>query len=216
VGRVNQKLRTRDALVNVAAEFIRRGEDFSVADVADRAGVSRPTAYRYFSTPELLRAQATLFAAGRIETSALDRVAQGSDPPKKKLDALIAGSDRMITSHETEFRSLLRLSLETGIDGARSLPRRPQFRREWLSSALAELKDELGGSRFERLVAALSLMCGIESFVVLHDVLRMRPHEATETKRWAARLLFDAALKEASAARVTQSRRERSRARRSK
>jgi len=215
-GRVNQKLRTRDALVNVAAEFIRHGEDFSVADIADRAGVSRPTAYRYFSTPELLRAQATLFAAGRIETSALDRVAQGSDSPKKKLDALIAGSDRMITAHETEFRSLLRLSLETGIDGARSLPRRPQFRREWLSSALAELVDELGGNRFERLIAVLSLMCGIESFVVLHDVLRMKPRRATETKRWAARLLLEAALKEASAARATQSRRERSRARRSK
>ena len=46
VGRVDQKLRTRDALVNVAAGFIRLGEDFSVADVADRAEVSRPTAYR--------------------------------------------------------------------------------------------------------------------------------------------------------------------------
>ena len=78
IGRVNQKLRTRDTLVNVAAEFIRRGKDFSVADVADRARVSRPTAYRYFSTPELLRAQATLFAAGRIETTALDQVAQGT------------------------------------------------------------------------------------------------------------------------------------------
>jgi AcrR family transcriptional regulator len=216
VGRVNQKLRTRDALVNVAAEFIRQGEDFSVADVADRAGVSRPTAYRYFSTPELLRAQATLFAAGRIETSTLDQVAHGIATPKEKLDALISGSDKMTAAHETEFRSLLRLSLETGIDDARSLPRRPQFRREWLSSALAELKDELGRSRFERLIAALSLMCGIESFVVLHDVLRMKPQQATETKRWAARLLLDAALKEAGARRATQSRRERSRARRSK
>jgi AcrR family transcriptional regulator len=216
VGRVDQKLRTRDALVSVAVEFIRHGEDFSVADVADRAGVSRPTAYRYFSTPELLRVQATLFAAGRIETSALDEVAQGRESPKEKLDALIAGHDKMVAAHESEFRSLLRLSLETGIDGARSLPRRPQYRREWLSSALAELREELGGSRFERLIAALSLMCGIESFVVLHDILQMKPQQATETKRWASRLLLDAALKEAGAARATQSRRERSRARRSK
>jgi AcrR family transcriptional regulator len=216
MGRVNQKLRTRDALVNVAAEFIRRGEDFSVADVADRAGVSRPTAYRYFSTPELLRAQATLFAAGRIETSALDQVAEGSDAPNEKLDALIAGSDEMIAAHETEFRSLLRLSLEARIGDTGSLPRRPQFRREWLALALAELRDDLGGKRFEKLIAALSLMCGIESIIVLHDVLRMKPQQATETKRWAARLLLDAALKEAGAARSAHSRGARSLARRSK
>jgi AcrR family transcriptional regulator len=216
VGRVNQKLRTRDALVNVAAEFIRRGEDFSVADVADRARVSRPTAYRYFSTPELLRAQATLFAAGRIETSALDHVVQGSGSPEDKLDALIAGSDKMTAAHESEFRSLLRLSLDQGIGGTRTLPRRPQFRREWLSSALADLQQELGDSRFERLVAALSLMCGIESFVVLHDILRIKPQQATDTKRWAARLLLHAAMQEAADARATQSRRDRSAARRSK
>jgi AcrR family transcriptional regulator len=216
VGRVNQKLRTRDALVNVAVEFIRHGENFSVADVADRAGISRPTAYRYFSTPELLRAQATLFAAGRIETSALDQVAHGSESPEEKLDALIAGSDKMVAAHETEFRSLLRLSLETHVSAVGAPPSRPQFRREWLSSALAELRDELGGARFERLIAALSLMCGIESFVVLQDILRMKPQQATETKRWAARLLLNAALKEASAAQATQSRGARSLARRSK
>src|SRR5207237_3489726 len=127
----------------------------------------------------LWRAQATLFAAGRIETGALDAIVRASNSPQDKLDALIAGSDKMTAAHETEFRSLLRLSLETG-DGA--LPSRPQVRRAWLTAALAELRDELGGSRFERLTAALSLMCGIESFVVLHDVLRIKPQQATETK----------------------------------
>ena len=216
IGRVNQKLRTRDALVSVAAELIRRGEAFSVPDVADRAGVSRPTAYRYFSTPELLRAQATLFAAGRIETSALDQVAGGSASPQNKLDALIVGSDKMIAAHETEFRSLLRLSLETPSRDTGSRPRRPQFRREWLSAALAELRDDLGGKRFQRLIAALSLMCGIESVIVLCDVLQMTPQQATETKRWAARLLLDAALGEAASCREAQPGGARSRARRSK
>jgi AcrR family transcriptional regulator len=216
VGRINQKLRTRDALVQVAAEFVRHGEDFSVADVADRARVSRPTAYRYFATPELLRAQATLFAAGRIETSALDKILHGSGSPEEKLDALILGSDRMIAAHEIEFRSLLRLSLEAGNTGAPNLPRRPQFRRTWLISVLDELKSELGQARSERLVAVLSLMCGIESFVVLHDILQMTPQQATDAKRWAARLLLHAALHEAAATGAAQSRRDKSLARRSK
>jgi len=206
VGRINQKRRTRDALVNAALDFIRRGEHFSVADIADAAGVSRPTAYRYFATPELLHAQATLFAAGRIETGELDQLARGNGSAEQKLDALIRGSDAMTASHEAEFRSLLRLSLDPGIKSTDTLPRRPQFRQSWLSSALAELKDELGESRFDRLVAALSLMCGIESFIVLHDVLRMNRRQASDVKRWAARLLLRAAIQETTDDRATISR----------
>jgi AcrR family transcriptional regulator len=212
VGRVNQKLRTRDALVRAALDFIRRSKHFSVADIADAAHVSRPTAYRYFATPELLRAQATLFAAGRIETSELDQLARGSGSPEEKLDALIVGSDAMTAAHEIEFRSLLRLSLDSGLRTTNALPRRPQFRQSWLSSALAELKDELGEPRFNRLVAVLSLMCGIESFIVLHDVLRMKPRQASDVKRWAARLLLHAAIHEAADDRATISRSTRSKA----
>jgi len=216
-GRVNQKLRTRDALVNVAAELVRRGDEhFSVADVADLARVSRTTAYRYFATPELLRTQATLIAAGRIETGLLDQLTRGVGSPEDKLDALIVGTHTMTAAHEVEFRSLLRLTLDSNLHTAHTVPGRPQFRQSWLSSALADLKHELGHNRFERLVAALSLMCGIESFVVLHDVLLLEPGEAKEIKRWAARLLLHAAVHEAADTRATQSKRERSSARRSK
>src|SRR5262249_45956343 len=102
--------------------------------------------------------------------------------------------------------SLLRLSLDPEIKSTDTLPRRPQFRQSWLSSALAELKDELGESRFDRLVAALSLMCGIESFIVLHDVLRMTRRQASDVKRWAARLLLRAAIQETTDDRATISR----------
>jgi AcrR family transcriptional regulator len=203
IGRINQKLRTRDALVSAAAEFIRRGDGFSVADIADKAGVSRPTAYRYFATPELLHAQAALYAAGRIETSELDQLLHQTGSPEDKLDALIRGTDAMTVAHESEFRTLLRLSLDPGRGTADPVLRRPQFRRSWLSSALAELEDELGAPRFKRLIAALSLMCGIESFIVLQDILRLEPREATDVKRWAARLLLHAAIHEAADDRAT-------------
>jgi hypothetical protein len=128
------------------------------------------------------------------------------------LDALIIGSDAMTAAHEAEFRSMLRLSLDASRTATGALPRRPQFRQSWLSSALAELKDELGGHRFNRLVAALSLMCGIESFVVLHDILRMKPRDASAVRRWAARLLLHAAIHEAADDRATISRSARSKA----
>src|SRR2546423_11278256 len=59
-GRVNQKARTYQALIEAAIMFVRAGQDFSVADVADAARVGRTTAYSYFPTKEALFAQAVL------------------------------------------------------------------------------------------------------------------------------------------------------------
>ena len=214
-GRVSQKLRTRDALVGVAADLIGKGKAVSVSEVADAARVSRTTAYRYFPTSEMLSAQATLFAAGGIETRHLDHLVHGPGTAEAKLDAVILGSDAMTAAHEPAFRSLLRYCMEAGTaaggldkggsgksGSGRSLPRRPPFRRQWLEAALADTRQQLGAKRFARLTGALSLLCGIEAFVVLQDVCAMSAQDAREAKRWAGRLLLRGALAETAAERA--------------
>src|SRR6478609_4811768 len=47
-GRVNQKRRTRGAIVAACQELIRAGADVNMPAVARAALVSEPTAYRYF------------------------------------------------------------------------------------------------------------------------------------------------------------------------
>src|SRR4051812_37137151 len=59
-GRMNQKRRTRAALMTAAAEFVRRGETPSILQVADAALVSKSTAYRYFPSQDALLAEALL------------------------------------------------------------------------------------------------------------------------------------------------------------
>ena len=59
-GRINQKRRTRAAIVAAAAELVRQGKSPTVAEVADAALVSRATAYRYFPSQEYLLAEAAL------------------------------------------------------------------------------------------------------------------------------------------------------------
>jgi len=51
-GRVNQKARTRMAIVAAARELIQTGQPVTMPAVAQAALVSEPTAYRYF--PDLL------------------------------------------------------------------------------------------------------------------------------------------------------------------
>ncbi|MBV8537864.1 MAG: TetR/AcrR family transcriptional regulator [Alphaproteobacteria bacterium] len=197
VGRVNQKLRTRAALVAVAADFIREGKTFSVTDIADTARVSRTTAYRYFPTHEMLAAQATLVMAGSIDTDHIDQLVRGPGSPAEKVDAAIVASDTMTGKNEAMFRSVLRLSAEPP-SAAGDVPRRPNYRRGWFANAIASLKEELGDSRFRQLVGALCLCSGIESTVVLQDICAMKPAEARQVKRWAGQLLLKGALAEAA------------------
>jgi AcrR family transcriptional regulator len=199
VGRINQKRRTRDALVNVAADLIRQGRPAPVSVVADAAQVSRTTAYRYFPTAELLAAQAALVVAGKLETEQLGAIARGGGSPAAKLDAIVIGSDALVRSNEDAFRAVLRLSLGEPAEDATAVPRRPAIRQEWLQAALAEVKRELGPRRFDRLIGALSLLCGVEPVIVLHDICAMAPDAALEAKRWAAQQLLAGALAEARA-----------------
>ena len=50
--RANQKERTRAALVDAAKALVRAGAPPTVAEAAERARVSRATAYRYFPTQD--------------------------------------------------------------------------------------------------------------------------------------------------------------------
>ena len=196
-GRKNQKLRTRDALVAAAAEVLRAGKPVSVADVADAARVSRTTAYRYFPTSEMLAAQAALAVFPQTEVLELEAIAAGPGSPEEKLNAIIGGTDEMVEGHEAAFRSLVRFTVERRNTPDPTRPRRPSYRRQWLQAALADVEADLGPERLDKLTAALSMLCGVESFIVLHDICQLPRKEALAVKQWAGRKLLQAALEEA-------------------
>jgi AcrR family transcriptional regulator len=196
-GRVNQKLRTRDTLVAVAAELIREGRSFSVGDVADLARVGRTTAYRYFPSQEQLLAHAALWKLAHIEHFEFDRIFEGRASVVDKVDALVRASDKSIREYEKEYRAMLRASLEAAATSREVLPRRSAFRRDMVTEALAGMDKRLGRERLERLVAAICMVIGIEAQVVTRDVCLLPLDRARQIKRWAAEALVRAALAEA-------------------
>jgi AcrR family transcriptional regulator len=190
-GRVQQKARTRKALVDAAIGFVREGRDFSVGDVADAALVGRATAYTYFKTKESLRAQAVLtFVASNDFPSFEGAFAQTADA-ETRVQAVVEASDKSIRLHEAQYRALLRSSLEDGQGD--ELPRRPANRRQWLTDALQPMRASLDDAAFDRLVGALSLCLGIEAHVTLRDVCGFSEQEASAIKAWAAAALVAAA-----------------------
>jgi AcrR family transcriptional regulator len=193
--RVNQKRRTRTELLRAARQIIEKGGHPSVAEVADLAGISRATAYRYFSTPDEIIREAVLDGVADVIKVAPAPDNAGAATVADRLDKLVADVFQMVIGNESVFRALLGSSAVGD-----SQVRRGGRRIDWLKQAMAPLEGDIPPKEFKRLVNALSLVMGIESVVVMRDICELEPKEAEKTLRWAARTLLAGALAESTKA----------------
>lgn len=191
--RVNQKRRTRAALVDAAERLLEQGRTPTVADVADEAVVSRATAYRYFPSQEHLLLDVVL-ERSIDEIDRAVRASAGSGDPATRLEGLVSAIHEEITANESGFRSLLRLSIaQLPSDEPTVASIRGERRLQWIRQALEPVAAELDARSRRRLAGALALCVGAEAFVVLRDVCGLSHAEAKETSRWAARALLTVA-----------------------
>jgi AcrR family transcriptional regulator len=199
-GRMNQKRRTRAALMTAAAEFVRRGETPTVAQVAEAALISKSTAYRYFPSQDALLAEALLEAVNRPDLEAVYAAARTPDSAAARLDAVVRADHALVTKHEAAFRTFVRAMLAPRADNPSAVPRRPGHRLRYLADAVAPLDDQLGAEQLQRLVMALAMCVGMESIMVMTDICGLTPPAAEAVKRWAAAALLQAALAEEATA----------------
>lgn len=187
-GRAGQKGRTRDALVMAARALVAEGRVPTVDTVAERAGISRTTTYRYFPS------QRALLGAAHPETAATSLL--GQDPPTdvvERLDQVVAAFTRIIVETEQQQRTMLRLSLGSPVERG-DLPLRQGRAISWFREALAPLVDALGEAELERLVLAVRSVCGVEAMVWLTDVGGLDVDQAAEVMRWSAASLLRSTL----------------------
>src|SRR5262245_36580493 len=108
--RVNQKRRTRLALVQAARRLLGEGSTPTLADVADEALVSRATAYRYFPSQEHLLLEVVLERSiDEIDHSV--QAAASSGDAFTRFDGLVSAIHDEVSANEAGFRSLLQLSV---------------------------------------------------------------------------------------------------------
>jgi AcrR family transcriptional regulator len=183
-GRVGQKQRTRTALLASARELIAStGAAPTVAEAAISAGISRTTAYRYFPSQEAL----LIAAHPEVDTpSMLD--ATSSDDAADRVESVVRRFLAVIVDTEVQQRTMLRLSLTSGVDRT-GLPLRQGRAIGWVSEALAPLAGRLGAEGVRRLAVAIRAVSGIESLVWLVDVAGLDTRQAVEQMVWSARAL---------------------------
>jgi AcrR family transcriptional regulator len=188
-GRTRQKARTRAALIAATRALLARGTTPTVEQAADRAEVSRSTAYRYFPSQRRL----LVAAYPEIEADSL----LGDDPPAdplERLEVVIGRLGDQLVRYEPELRAQLRVSLDAPGGDGELLPLRQGRAVGWLREALAPLAPRLGEDRLHRLALAVRATLGIEALVWLTDVGGVSRQEAVEIMRDSARALARAAL----------------------
>jgi len=180
-GRVRQKQRTREDLVDAARRLIESGDTPRVEDAAEAAGISRTTAYRYFPS------QAALLAAAFPETALTSLLPEPAPVDVTDRVAAVVGElvDGIARS-EHQQRAMLRLSLG---DETHELPLRQGRAIAWLSEALDPLIGELGEEGVRRLAIAIRSTCGIEARVWLTDIASLDANEIKELQLWIAQAL---------------------------
>lgn len=190
--RVNQKRRTREALVQAARKLLGDGRTPTVADVADEALVSRATAYRYFPSQEHLLLDVVLQRSIDEIDRAVD-AASGSPDAADRVKALVSAVHDEVAANEAGFRDLMRLSVGQTSDRPTVASIRGGRRLHWIDQALEPIAGELNDAARQRLRGALALCLGAEAFVVLRDLCGLEQAEVEQTLRWAATALVTAA-----------------------
>lgn len=160
--RTNQKQRTRDAILDGARQLMSRGEPVTVAAAAAEHGISRATAYRYFSDPQALALEAGLATL----VPPYEEVIAGTTELRARLAAITAAMIRLTLENEAAFRQYLSHAV-TATDGSGS---RGARRVGYMKRALSELPHDLSSVQAADLVAALSTVAGVEGLVALTDV----------------------------------------------
>ena len=194
------RARTGRLMLDTAISLMQGGATPSVSEVAEAAGVSRATAYRYFPSQAALVGAVVDEGLGPILTWS-----PASQDAKARVADLIDTGMPRIESFEATFKAALRLSLEQWVKGqAGTLGEEPQFRRghrvDLLGEALEPLRGKLAPEAYDRLAQSLSLAFGVEALIVLKDIWGLDGERTRSVVQWAASALVEAAIREAEEA----------------
>ena len=171
----------------------------SVAEVAVRSNVSRATAYRYFPSRSALVTAVVDASLGPVRTFASTE-ADG----RARVHELFVRTFPRFKEFEPQMRAAAQLSLEQwALERAGLLaeePYRRGHRIRILEHALGPLATTLPAAVRDRLHRALSVVYGIEPYVILKDIWSLPDREVERTALWMADALIDAALRESGPA----------------
>ena len=187
-------------LLDTAMALIKQdGHIPTLAEVAARSKVSRATTYRYFPSRSALVTAVVDSSLGPVRSFASSE-ADG----RARVHELFEQTFPRFKEFEPQMRAAAQLSLEQwALERAGLLeeePYRRGHRIRILEHALAPLAPAMPAAVRDRLHRALSVVYGIEPYMILKDIWGLPDREVERIALWMADALIDAAQRDAATA----------------
>lgn len=188
-GRKTQKLKTRDKILRSTQKLLEKNKDISLEDVAKEAGISRATIYRYYSSIDVLAAEAVLDLNTKSSEDLYDEVAG-----KDLKEAILSMQDyynQLTIDNESGFRKYMSVVLNND----HSDKMRGARRKKSLLMLLENKAQQMSAQDKENLANITTVLMGIEAFVVTKDVCGLNNVESKNLLNWGMEKLLESILK---------------------
>jgi len=191
-GRVNQKQRTRAAIVAAARELITGSAEITMPAVARAALVSEATAYRYF--PDLVSLlREAVDGTWPSPEQALASVEHSADAAER-----IAVATERLLRHIHTYQGAVRAMIAASVVRPQAAAGvRPGYRFGIIDLALAPLENKLGTQSPEalrQLKQDLAIVVSAEALFTLTDLCGLSPDEAIASAVRSATTITAAAV----------------------
>jgi len=180
-GRIKQKMKTREKLLVVAHRWLVEGNPIDIEQIAKEAQVSKATAYRYFSSKDVLQREASLHSKSEEKENLFSGLSE--DDLDRRVERLISYHFDILTKNEVEFRLFLSAVMKESVQNKETYTRAGR-RVILIEEALKPLRKSVSTEEFDKMVSAISTILGIESITVLKDLCSLNIEEVLETWKW--------------------------------
>lgn len=183
-GRKQQKLKTRNKILQSTQKFLAKGTNFTLEEVAEDAKISRATVYRYYSNIEILSAEAGLDLNTKKPKAIYDKL------KNLEVNEIVLGIqdyyNKLAINNETAFRKYLSVVLN-------STPQertRGARRVKTLQLALNDKSVHLKENEIENFTNIATLLMGIEALIVTKDVCHLNNQQSVAVLQWGLKMLL--------------------------
>ena len=187
-GRVKQKKKTREEILTTAQKLLEKGIVFTLEDIANHINMSRATVYRYFSSVDLLCAEATLNVQVKSKEELLEEIEDLS--PEESLLHVQSYFNNLAQDHEPAFRKYLSVVLNESLKDKSKKQLRGARRPNYYESILDCAQTNLSKEEQKKLTWIVTVLSGVEALVVNKDVNGIENEESNELLRWAVRMIL--------------------------
>ena len=185
-GRVNQKHKTRNRILNSAKTLMSKKRIITLEEVAFKANVSRATIYRYFPNINLLCSEASLDIHYLTPEALFEEVID--KPLDERVIFIQSYYNKLAQDHELIFRRYLSNVLNESIVSRKKI--RGARRVDAMTLVLDSFEKDMTKQTLNNLKNIASILMGIDALIVAKDVCGLSNKEADKTLKWGIEMIM--------------------------